>query len=151
MDPGMLDAARTRLAGHDNVELRQGSFLDGDLPRADALVACIALHHIGSPAVKQLFYRRAFDALAPGGILVSGDCFPAVESRLAAQHHEAWLNHLEQSYSRSEAEGYLRAWSGEDTYFPLNDELQWLQSGGFVPEVLWRCDGFAVMVGMRPR
>lgn len=148
-DPGILDAARYRLREHANVEFRNGNFVEEALPPADAMVACIALHHIASPEAKQAFYHRAHEALRPGGLLASGDCFPAVEQRLASQHHQAWLQHLERTYRNAEAEGYLEAWAGEDTYFPLELEMDWLRAAGFAAEVLWRSDGFAVVVGMR--
>jgi tRNA (cmo5U34)-methyltransferase len=150
-DPGMLDAARHRLGGHANVELRLDSFLRAQLPFADAVVACIALHHIAEPARKQALYRRIFEALRPGGIFVSGDCYTSAEPGLAAAHRDAWLAHLERTYSSDEARGYLEAWSGEDTYFPLSSELDWLSAAGFTPEVIWRAAGFAVVAGIRER
>lgn len=149
-DPAMLQTARVRLTGQSTVELRRSSFMEVDLPAADAMVACIALHHIQSPAEKQAFYRRAFERLRPGGVLASGDCYPAVEQRLASRHRQAWLAYLERTYARSEAEGYLDAWSGEDTYFPLELELGWLREAGFAAEVVWRRAGFAVVAGLRP-
>jgi len=103
-----------------------------------------ASHSITSPS-------RIFQALRPGGILTSGDCYPAARPDLAAEHRNAWLRHLERTYSRVEAEGYLQAWSGEDTYFPLASELDWMAEAGFSAEVLWRADGFAVVAGLRER
>jgi len=150
-DAGMLDAARYRLRHLSNIDYLHDSFLRFPFPPADAVVACIALHHVATPDEKKALYRRIFDALRPGGILVSGDCFPAAEPGLAAEHMEAWIRHLERSYSRSEAEGYLEAWADEDTYFPLTSELEWLKEAGFTPEVLWRVDGFGVVVGVRGR
>ena len=150
-DPGMLDAARYRLRGHANIEFCHDSFLRVPLPPADAAVACVALHHVATPEEKKALYGRIFDALRPGGILASGDCFPSAEPRLAAEHRHAWLRHLERTYSSAEAEGYLEAWSGEDTYFPLASELEWLREAGFSAEVLWRAEGFAVVAGIRDR
>jgi SAM-dependent methyltransferase len=150
-DPGILDAARFRLRAYTNIAFQHGDFLEVPLPPADAMVACIALHHIAQPEEKQAFYCHALQVLRPGGILVSGDCFPSIEPRLAAHQRNAWLRHLEQTYTRSEAEEYLHAWSGEDTYFPLESELFWLREAGYTAEVLWRTDGFAVVAGIRDR
>lgn len=148
-DPDILDAARYRLRDHENIEFLHDTFLNVTLPPADAVVACIALHHIAEPEDKQALYRRIFDALRPGGVFVSGDSFPSSEPRLATQHRNAWLRHLERTYSSVEAEGYLQAWSDEDTYHPLASELDWLRGAGFRAEVLWRADGFAVVAGLR--
>jgi tRNA (cmo5U34)-methyltransferase len=150
-DPAMLEAARGRLARHGAVKWVQGNFLDVQLEPCDAIVACISLHHVPSPTEKQALFHRCHAALRPGGTLVSGDCYPARNARLARDQREAWLRHLEISYSRGEADGYLEAWAAEDVYFPLADELTWLADAGFQPEVLWRADGFAVIAGERGR
>jgi len=144
-DPGMLTAAALRLAAYARVRLLEGDFLQSDLPRCDAIVACISLHHIRTPGEKKTFYAKCRAALRPSGILVTADCFPALEPRLAAEHREAWLTHLERAYSRPEAEAHLASWAEEDVYFPLESELAWLREAGFGPEVLWRMDGFAVL------
>jgi ubiquinone/menaquinone biosynthesis C-methylase UbiE len=148
-DRAALEAARVRLSRHDCVEFRFGNFLEAALPACDAIVASIALHHVPTPEAKQAFYGRCRAALRPGGLLVVADFMPARAERLAAQHREAWLAHLQRTYSRAEAEGYLQAWSGEDRYFPLEDELHWLRDAGLSADVVWRADGFAVIVGAR--
>ena len=69
---------------------------------------------------------------------------------MAAEHREAWLKHMEKSYSREESESHLASWADEDVYFPLDWELGWLREAGFRPEVLWRVEGFAVVAGFAP-
>ncbi|HTM19871.1 MAG TPA: class I SAM-dependent methyltransferase [Kofleriaceae bacterium] len=150
-DAGMLEAARARLGAAAPVELRVGSFLDGPPPACDAVVASIALHHVATAERKRALYRELAGALRPGGLLVSADCFPAAEADLAAVQRDAWRAHLERSYPRAEAEGYLATWAGEDVYFPLADEQQWLRDAGLRPEVLWRRDAFAVIAARKER
>lgn len=148
-DASMLEVARSRLAGHPRVELIHGDFREISLPPCDAIVACIALHHIKTSAPKQALYEACRKALRSGGCLVSGDCFPAREPRLAASQRELWVAHMEQFYPRAESEGYLAAWADEDTYFPLEDELNWLRQARFTPEVVWREGSFAVVMAGR--
>lgn len=150
-DPGMLGAARRRLAGWDAVELLTGDFLDTDIPRCDAVVASVALHHVKTPDEKRAFYVKCAQAIKRGGILVSADCFPDRDPRLAAEQRAAWLAHLERTYSAAESEGFLSAWADEDVYFPLQDEMDWLTEAGFQPEVIWRKEGFAVLCAFRMR
>jgi SAM-dependent methyltransferase len=145
-----LPAARRRLSHAAHVDLVCASFLDVKLPRCDGIGSCIALHHIPVPAQKQALYAACREALRPGARLISADCFPAREPVLATRQREAWVAHLERSYSRAEAEGLLSSWAGEDTYFPLDEELQWLRQAGLEPEVLWRVDAFAVIAALRP-
>ena len=150
-DPGMLKAARARLARFPRVDLMEADFLSAELPACDAIVACVSLHHVRTPAAKRALYAKCCAALRPAGLLVSADCYPAAQARVAAQHREAWLAHLERSYGRAEAEAHLASWSGEDVYFPLEDELAWLREAGLEPEVLWRVEGFAVIAAFRGR
>jgi ubiquinone/menaquinone biosynthesis C-methylase UbiE len=145
IDSGMLKAAKTRLAAYPHVKLVEADFLQATLPACDAIVACIALHHVRTSEAKRTFYAQCGAALHPSGILITADCFPGVEPALAAEHQEAWLAHLERSYSRTAAEAYLASWAEDDVYFPLESELVWLREAGLRPEVLWRVDGFAVL------
>jgi tRNA (cmo5U34)-methyltransferase len=149
VDPEMLALARARLLHHDRVDLRVGDFLREELPMCDVTVACISLHHVPTPDVKRNFYAACRRALKPGGLLVSADCYPNRDARVAANQHQQWLAHIEQSYSRAEAEGYLTSWAAEDVYFALSDELAWLQGAGFTTEVIWRVGGFAVVAARR--
>jgi SAM-dependent methyltransferase len=148
-DEGMLDAARVRLAGHASIDLIRADFLDHPIPSCDAIVASIALHHIRTPDRKKAFYATCRDALRPGGLLLTADAFPGTQPKLAARHHEAWLEHLMLSYSRIEAEEYLRAWSGEDVYLPLEDEVAWLRETGFATDIVFREDGLAVLAAVK--
>jgi tRNA (cmo5U34)-methyltransferase len=145
-DPGMLETARGRLAGDaGRVELACRSFLDAPPPACDAVVASLALHHVPTAERKRALYAAIAGALRPGGLLVSADCFPAADAGFAAVQRGAWLDHLERSYSRTDGEGYLASWAGEDVYVPLADEQAWMRDAGLRPEVLWRRDGFAVI------
>ena len=150
LDESMLDIARSRLGASPGVELRVSDFVKQPLPPCNALMACLSLHHIQTAAEKQAFYTSCRQALEPSGILVSADCFPAADERLAARHREAWLAHMETTCTRAEAEGHLESWAAEDFYFPLEHELDWLRSAGFQTEVLWRKDGFAVVAALCP-
>jgi tRNA (cmo5U34)-methyltransferase len=140
-DPAMLEMARARLAVHAGVELRVANFLETSLPACDAVVACLALHHVGRPEAKQQLYASCHDALRAGGLFVSADFFPARDGVLAARQFEQWVEHLERTYSRREALDYLESWAQEDTFFPLDEELQWLRRAGLHPEVLHKTRG----------
>lgn len=144
-DPGMLAAARNRLAVYAVVELVEADFLDVALPPSDAIVSSLALHHVADPAAKRALYARCHDALGPGGVLVTADRFRASDGQTDAAETEAWLAHLERAFTRAEAEAHLEAWAREDTYFPLDDEIEWLRDAGLAPQVHWHVDGFAVV------
>lgn len=143
-DPGMLGMAGRRLNKH-RVTLSQGDFVRARLPRADAVTASFALHHIEHRRTRKALYARVRAALRPGGVLVSADCHPCSNPALAAAGRRAWHAHLAGHYGPRKAESFLRAWAHEDFYVPLAAELSLLQSAGFATDVVWRRGSFAVI------
>jgi tRNA (cmo5U34)-methyltransferase len=147
-DSTMLAAAQARLGGR--LRALPGSFESIAVPPADAIVACLALHHVPPGARRQRLFRRLRQALRPGGVLVNADCFPASNPRLAAADRAAWIDHLARSYSRPQIRGFFRRWADEDHYVPLDDELIALRRAGFRADVALRRRAFAVIVASRP-
>jgi trans-aconitate methyltransferase len=142
-DAGMLRAAAARLGR--NLTLIEGSFGRVALPRGDAFVASLALHHVRTRAAKRRLYERVKRALTRGGRLVIADCCPAAEPGLAAAQRAEWRNHLRRTYSASRTDAYFAAWADEDIYVPLTVELTLLSSAGLRPDVVWRDGPFAVI------
>lgn len=128
-----------------------GVFEQTPFPACDVVTASFSLHHVPEPAVKARIFARAFAALGPGGVLVDADCMLAADPALRARHHDLWLRHLAATHGLAGARKFLRAWAGEDTYFPLDLEMSLLREAGFVVDVVWRRDGFAVLAATRPR
>lgn len=147
-DADMLAAARARL-GRTLTSVVHDSFERAALPRCDAAVASLALHHIPTPARRLRLFRRLHAALRPGGVLVSADCHPSSAPRLAAADRAAWIAHLETSYTLPIARRYLRAWARQDHYVALTDEIALLQRAGFTVDVRARRGTFAVILAAR--
>ncbi|MGH7453654.1 MAG: class I SAM-dependent methyltransferase [bacterium] len=150
-DPDILALAQRRLAQKRNQKptLIQGNFLESSLPRCDAIVATLALHHIAEAKTKQRFYAQCFAALRRGGIFANGDCFMAENPKLSQRYMKIWEKHLRQFYSLRRTHGFFPAWAEEDTYFPLSHELAMLKAVGFEVEVTWRRAPFAVVMGRK--
>lgn len=151
-----VDAEMTRVARHRlgrqaaRVEIASGSFVDAALPRTDAVVATYSLHHIKRRAEKQQFYRRIHRALRRGGVLVSGDCFPASTARGQARDFEVWMAHLTRTFgTRAKARRVYESWADEDVYVPLAEEIAMLERAGFTVDVPWRRSPFGVIVGLK--
>jgi SAM-dependent methyltransferase len=142
-DADILRLAARRLGRRGSLVC--GSFLRTPLPRADAVVASFALHHVRTRGAKRRLYGRVRAALPQGGTFVSADCHPAADAALAGSQRRAWLTHLRASYSRAQAAGFLRAWAREDVYVPLDEEVALLKASGFRVEIVWRRDAFAVI------
>ena len=146
-DPGILALAARRL--RDEGTFHVANFVRVELPRADTVVASLALHHVRTRHAKTQLYRRIRAALGPGGLLISADCYPAADRARWAAQRQAWKSHLHETYGAAKAEAFLRAWAHEDVYVPLDVELLLLRQAGFSVDVAWRREAFAVVVGIK--
>lgn len=142
-DPEMLAAAAQRLGAR--AEFVCANFETAELPTCDAVIASFSLHHIATADAKELFYRRVRQVLTQSGLLLIADCNPASDEFVAGMQFTVWMAHLQKSYTAKEAGDFLEAWSHEDSYMPLNDEVECLARAGFAVEILWRKDAFAVL------
>jgi ubiquinone/menaquinone biosynthesis C-methylase UbiE len=152
-DDSMMAIARRRLGRRAaRVEFVHGSFTDAALPRCDAIVASYALHHIRSTRAKQGFYKKCFQALRPGGVLVNGDCMPASTPGGFARDLDVWFTHLGRSFGgRTGGRKVYESWAEEDVYVPLADEIKMLQRAGFDVDVTWRKSPFAVVAAVKSK
>jgi ubiquinone/menaquinone biosynthesis C-methylase UbiE len=151
-DPAILDQAARRLTPYRRrVTLVPGDFARMSLPQCDAVIASLSLHHLRTSAEKQRLYRRTARALRPGGLLINADAALPDDATLAALALKEWQRHLRQTYTAAETRTYFRAWSGEDKYFTLTEELTMLRRASLTPEVVWRSGIDVVIAARRPR
>ncbi len=139
-DPAMLAFARARCAGcGGRVELHEKSFAD-PLPACDAVVACIALHHVRDPAAKGAIYRNIFTALRPGGLFANADAIMDSREAVRRHHFDVWSRFQQsQGFTAAETREHFAAWAREDHYPPVWLELQLLAEAGFAePDCFWR-------------
>jgi SAM-dependent methyltransferase len=142
----MMAMAGTRL--RQRATLVHGSFLRADLPRCDAVVASLALHHVRTRRAKATLYRRIKQALRRGGRAIVVDCLPSSAPDLAAAQFADWRRHMRSSYAPRDVRRYFAAWAREDVYVPIDQELAMMRHAGFRTDVLWRSGAFAVLVGL---
>jgi trans-aconitate methyltransferase len=147
-DADILALARRRLG--PDATLESGNFVRDELPRAGAYVASLALHHVRTRRAKRTLYSRIRSALRSGGVFINADCCPSHERARWAAQRELWVKHLAGTYTRRKAESLLHDWSGEDTYVPLQAELELLSDAGFAStDLVWRVGPFAVIAARR--
>jgi tRNA (cmo5U34)-methyltransferase len=150
-DAEIVKAAQARLAPLTaNLRTIVGSFTEMALERCDLIITSFALHHVPDRPSKARMYTRIFEALVPGGMLVSADNYPNTQPRFADVDRRAWRAHLEQFYSPEETTGYFQAWATEDVYVPLQDECAMMAAAGFTVDVLWRRADHGVIAATRP-
>lgn len=151
VDDEMLAQARTRLARFgDRVRFRKLSF-HAALPRCDAAAASLALHHIPTLQEKQAVYAGIRKALRPGGVLVNADAVVPADRAGRDAAYGAWADHMAASgIDRSRAFEHFAEWAEEDTYFPLEAELEAMRAAGLDAECVWNNDAMAVVAGRAP-
>ena len=150
-DPAMVEVARERCAAFgDRVYFVERSFAE-PLPACDAVVACIALHHVKDLPAKGKIYANIFQALRPGGIFANADCVMSQTPAVRTASYEGWAKFMEeQGLSRAEAQQQFAEWAKEDYYPPLTTELRLLAEAGFAePDCFWRTAPFTVFGGVR--
>jgi ubiquinone/menaquinone biosynthesis C-methylase UbiE len=146
-DTGILAAAAGRL--QHRATFLCSNFTRCAIPSCDAVVASFALHHVRTRPAKLALFRRIHDALGHGGVFLTVDCYPAGDTKLAAEQHKKWKAHLEKFYGKAQAAALLKAWSHEDAYMPLNVEMELIREAGLSADVLWRKESFAVILARR--
>ncbi|MEJ2203925.1 MAG: class I SAM-dependent methyltransferase [Gemmatimonadota bacterium] len=150
VDEVMLGRARVRLSRFgDRARFTVGSF-DEPLSPCDAVMASLALHHVPTLEAKAGLFGRAHQALRPGGVLVNADVTMPAIGPGRDDAYQAWADHLVSGgMSRQEAFDHFAAWSSEDTYFPMEAELEALGAAGFESSCPWRRGVSTVVVGRR--
>ena len=150
IDPEMLAQARARLAGFAVRARFSGISFLGPLPPCDGASASLSLHHIRTLDAKRSLYRRIHEALRPGGTFVNADAAVPEEPSAREEVLRQWVEHMV-SCGIGESEGYehLEQWADEDTYFPLEAELEAVEAAGFAGECVWKQGPMAVVVGRK--
>jgi ubiquinone/menaquinone biosynthesis C-methylase UbiE len=99
----MLQAAKKRLQGLDNVELRRGDLeaLPIDDARLDAATLALVLHHLAEP---ERALAEVFRVLKPGGQLLVVDMQPHDRESYRQQMGHAWLGFSDEHFRRILAE-----------------------------------------------
>jgi tRNA (cmo5U34)-methyltransferase len=139
-DPAMLAFARERCAPFgERVTFVEKSFTE-PLPACDAVVACIALHHVKDMAVKGKIYRNLFAALRPGGLFANADTLMDSRPEIRAHYFEVWSKFQQtHGFTEAEARKHFAMWAEEDCYTPLAVEMKLLTEAGFAePDCFWR-------------
>ncbi|MDW5564131.1 MAG: methyltransferase domain-containing protein [Methanomassiliicoccus sp.] len=152
MTKEMLDIARQRLSGHDNVGYVVADIHDFQLDGPyDAVVSSLALHHIGSDEEKKAIYRKVFDALRSGGCFYNADLVLASNDDLQEVYMAKWKEFMYRSFSHEEVDhAHITRYRQEDSPAKLVDHLRWMGDVGFRDlDVVWKYYNFAVYGGTK--
>ncbi|MCY4187559.1 MAG: class I SAM-dependent methyltransferase [Bryobacterales bacterium] len=150
IDPEMLAQARERLAKFTpRTRFSRHSFR-GRLPACDGAAASLSLHHIRTIQAKRAVYQSIYEAILPGGTFANADAAVPADPAARATVLQGWVEHMAGcGIERHEGYAHLERWAEEDTYFPLEEELEAVESAGFVASCAWRHGPMAVIVGRK--
>jgi len=151
IDRAMLGVARERCARFGaRIRYVERSFAEPLTP-CDAVVACIALHHVKDLTVKGAIYRNIHTALKPGGVFMNADLAVAAGGTLHEFSYAEWIRAMApHDINEAQARAHFASWAHEDYYPPLLTEMQLLADGGFAdPECFWREIPCGIFGGMK--
>jgi len=150
-DREMLAVARGRCEPFgDRVSFVARSFTE-TLSACDAVVACIALHHVKDMAAKGAIYANIWRALRPDGLFANADCVMSTVLPARDWSFANWADFMAANgISAETTQQHFAAWAKDDFYPPLATELKLLGEAGFTePDCFWRSAPFAVFGGVR--
>ena len=150
-DPAMLAVARERCARFGGRIRYVGRSFASPLTPCDAVVACIALHHVKDLTAKGAIYRHIHAALRPGGIFLNADTAIAAGGALREFSYQEWVNAMApHGITEKQARAHFASWAQEDYYPPLAAELRLVGEAGFAdPECFWREIPFLIFGGIK--
>lgn len=150
VDAEMMDRARARLDRFgERVTFTLRSYDDPFGP-CHAFAASLSLHHIPTLERKAVLFARAFEALVPGGVLVNADANMPDDAAERQRLYRHWADHqIAHGITEEDAFAHFEEWSGEDTYLPLEAELEALRTAGFQAEQVWSDGPIGVVVAKK--
>ncbi|RLP96342.1 methyltransferase domain-containing protein [Micromonospora sp. CV4] len=131
--PAMLARAADELHARSVPHRMVRADLADPLPagRYDAVVSALAIHHLDD-AGKQDLYRRAADALVPGGVFVNAEQVAGPTPALDRRYDEVWTARIAELGSPPEEIAAARERMRHDRPATVADQCRWLTEAGLV-------------------
>ncbi|MEU1968125.1 class I SAM-dependent methyltransferase [Micromonospora sediminicola] len=150
--PAMLAVATGHLAARGVPHRTVHADLGDPLPagRYDAVVSALAVHHLEDDG-KRALYRRAADALAPGGVFVNAEQVAGPTPALDRRYDEVWTARITERGSDAAEIAAARQRMRHDRPATVAEQCRWLAEAGLVDvDCFFKEWRFAVFGGHRP-
>jgi tRNA (cmo5U34)-methyltransferase len=148
----MIDIAKHKLSGHNDVEFITGDFSKIDTnEKYDVIVSSLALHHLENDKEKRDFYTKVYDSLTDFGIFYNADVVLASTDYLQDVNMNRWIEFINKRVSMDEIlNKWIPTYNAEDRPAKLLDQLKWLEDIGFNSvDVIWKYYNFSVYGGIK--
>lgn len=103
----------------------------------DVAVSSLVYHHLEGEE-KKVGYQKVFDALKQGGIFVLADVVGSSDPHLNKQLEEHWSEYMLKIRGVEFRDKILNEAKNQHKPSSLDENLTYLKSTGFKPEVYWR-------------
>ena len=131
-EPNMVEEARKKLAGINNVEIVCAEIVDMELDPADLIVACWTIQFI-KPKHRQSVINALYSSLNWGGSFLLFEKVRAPDARFQDMMTQLYVDFkIDQGYSGEEIVSKTRSLKGVMEPFSTNGNLDLLRRAGFV-------------------
>lgn len=145
----MLKVCQTNLSAYqERLTLQQGNFAEDNFGNGyDLVVSGLAIHHLDS-AGKQTLFKKLFQSMNSGGILLIRDIVTAATPRLTEQYEQLWRQYIKASGEDDAA--WFQNYLEEDIPSSVEEQTRWLSEAGFADTAChWRHLNFAIFGGVK--
>lgn len=145
----MLKVCQTNLfAYQERLTLQQGNFAEDNFGNGyDLVVSGLAIHHLDS-AGKQTLFKKLFQSMNSGGILLIRDIVTAATPRLTEQYEQLWRQYMKAN--REDDAAWFQKYLEEDIPSSVEEQTRWLSEAGFADTAChWRHLNFAIFGGVK--
>jgi len=145
----MLKVCQTNLSAYqERLTLQQGNFAEDNFGNGyDLVVSGLAIHHLDS-AGKQTLFKKLFQSMNSGGILLIRDIVTAATPRLTEQYEQLWRQYMKAN--REDDAAWFQKYLEEDIPSSVEEQTRWLSEAGFADTAChWRHLNFAIFGGVK--
>ena len=145
----MLKVCQTNLSAYqERLTLQQGNFAEDNFGNGyDLVVSGLAIHHLDS-AGKQTLFKKLFQSMNSGGILLIRDIVTAATPRLTEQYEQLWRQYMKAN--REDDAAWFQKYLEEDIPSSVEEQTKWLSEAGFADTAChWRHLNFAIFGGVK--
>jgi len=149
MAENMLKICQTNLSAfQERLTLQQGNFAEDDFGNGyDLVVSSLAIHHLDG-ARKQTLFKKLFQSMNSGEILLIRDIVTGGTPRLTEQYEQLWRQYMKDSGEDDKI--WFQKYLEEDIPSSIEEQTKWLAESGFADVGChWRYLNFAIFGGVK--
>ncbi len=149
MAENMLKICQTNLSAfQERLTLQQGNFAEDDFGNGyDLVVSSLAIHHLDDEG-KQTLFKKLFQSMNSGGILLIRDIVTGGTPRLTEQYEQLWRQYMKDSGEDDKI--WFQKYLEEDIPSSIEEQTKWLAESDFADVGChWRYLNFAIFGGVK--